>query len=144
MKTDELRKHAEEYAKLDYPEASDRAEWSLVCPPGRVLELLDELQALRTALVESPAAAELMKQMPNALRLRADDTDELTTLRARVSTLEKQLALTNGVSDNITMMLVDFELMKSCLAKHATETGYCLFCQQNGHHKDCPIGKLDS
>lgn len=68
-------------------------------------------------------------------------------LREKIRVLENQLALTQGVADSITSMLVDYELMKSLLAANAKETDFCLFCQHHpsrGHHKDCPIGKLDS
>lgn len=72
---------------------------------------------------------------------------ELEELRAKVRVLENQLALTQGVSDSIVAMLVDYELMKSILAANAKETDYCLFCQHHpsrGHYGDCPVGKLDS
>ena len=72
---------------------------------------------------------------------------EIEELRAKVRVLENKLALTQGISDSITTMLVDYELMKSILAANAKETDFCLFCQHHpsrGHHKDCPIGKLDS
>jgi hypothetical protein len=72
---------------------------------------------------------------------------ELDELRAKVRVLENQLALTQGVSDSIVTMLVDYELMKSILAANAKETDFCLFCQHHpsrGHHASCPVGKLDS
>jgi hypothetical protein len=72
---------------------------------------------------------------------------ELEELRAKICVLETKLSLTQGVADGIVTRLVDYELMKSVLAANAKETDYCLFCQchpSQGHHKDCPIGKLDS
>lgn len=71
---------------------------------------------------------------------------ELEELREKVRVLENTLVLTRGVSDSIMVMLVDYELMKSVLAKNAKETDFCLFCQRHpssGHHPDCPVGKLD-
>ncbi len=71
---------------------------------------------------------------------------DLEELRAKVRVLESKLALTQGVSDSVVAMLVDYELMKSILATNAKETDFCLFCQHHpsrSHHKDCPIGKLD-
>ena len=108
---------------------------------------IDEIKQLRELCETSPSCREDIGDQWTELKQRVPALlDELGRLREDLRVTANKLALTTGVAEQLSAMLVDYELLRSAVTKIANTTDFCIVCEQHpshGHRKDCPIDLKD-